>query len=493
MLEAINSLGNLRGRALIRYVEEMVGTPQRIQLYSHPLIEALKKPNFRLRGKSTSPSYIPARAFVTALIEVIRPVAANGPLTYANLRAAVVGLPPAQAALSQALLPLIDNVNNDLDEARASIEKWYDQVMERATGWYKRHCMVALGIVGLLFAAGFNIDSIDLARRLMASADLRSQFEATAQYIRQDEKHAAVAVRAAAVQLLPGTATSPLMQEDRSLSEMNSTDQAATLQAARNVLAANVASNAYFSAAWTASHADISSAAWMLARAALSTARVTANEPVECPEEPPVLKDGHAQWCGFIAVADKQAEAWKAAEKEMDSLRVKLQDPRKKADIPANRDALGAARNKVRDIAKPVAEAFWAQSYMFPDAAMTKAVSAFLNEPSNQTLVGARKAIYDATDQISLVQRSLASSQPGFDPFKRDYIDNVEQPFWPTFWTYVWTQTKRLFTGDLPLFGWFLTALMISMGAPFWYDLIGKVANVRGSGGKPSQATDNEP
>lgn len=39
-----------------------------------------------------------------------------------------------------------------------------------------------------------------------------------------------------------------------------------------------------------------------------------------------------------------------------------------------------------------------------------------------------------------------------------------------------WCPTRAFF---LALLGWFLTAVAISLGAPFWFDLIGKVANLR--------------
>lgn len=47
---------------------------------------------------------------------------------------------------------------------------------------------------------------------------------------------------------------------------------------------------------------------------------------------------------------------------------------------------------------------------------------------------------------------------------------------------------KELPTGLLEflkmLLGWLITAAAVSLGAPFWFDLLGKVANLRGSGGK---------
>ena len=36
------------------------------------------------------------------------------------------------------------------------------------------------------------------------------------------------------------------------------------------------------------------------------------------------------------------------------------------------------------------------------------------------------------------------------------------------------------------LLGWIMTTAAVSLGAPFWFDLLGKVANLRGSGGNKS-------
>ena len=40
--------------------------------------------------------------------------------------------------------------------------------------------------------------------------------------------------------------------------------------------------------------------------------------------------------------------------------------------------------------------------------------------------------------------------------------------------------------------GWALTAIAVSMGAPFWFDLLGKVINVRNTGPKPASSSDNQ-
>lgn len=44
----------------------------------------------------------------------------------------------------------------------------------------------------------------------------------------------------------------------------------------------------------------------------------------------------------------------------------------------------------------------------------------------------------------------------------------------------------------LKLLGWAITALAIFLGAPFWFDVLNKVVNLRGAGGKPALVTKKE-
>lgn len=69
--------------------------------------------------------------------------------------------------------------------------------------------------------------------------------------------------------------------------------------------------------------------------------------------------------------------------------------------------------------------------------------------------------------------------------------------------TYIWfallfflTTCLIIFTGAKVILGvfmgWALSAIAISMGAPFWFDLLGKVINVRNTGPKPASSSDNQ-
>jgi hypothetical protein len=40
--------------------------------------------------------------------------------------------------------------------------------------------------------------------------------------------------------------------------------------------------------------------------------------------------------------------------------------------------------------------------------------------------------------------------------------------------------------------GWLMTGLAVSLGAPFWFDILSKLVNIRGTGDKPAKASDSD-
>lgn len=51
---------------------------------------------------------------------------------------------------------------------------------------------------------------------------------------------------------------------------------------------------------------------------------------------------------------------------------------------------------------------------------------------------------------------------------------------------------QNLIDSGRMLIGWFVTGLAIAMGAPFWFDLLSKIMNVRNTGAKPAPIADQE-
>lgn len=78
------------------------------------------------------------------------------------------------------LLSLIDGTEADLREGREKIERWFDDTMERASGWYRHRSQTCLIIISLAVAIAFNVDSILIAKTQWIDDALRATVVATA-------------------------------------------------------------------------------------------------------------------------------------------------------------------------------------------------------------------------------------------------------------------------------------------------------------------------
>jgi hypothetical protein len=144
------------------------------------------------------PSYIPPALFSHALLAVVHETSGGTtgtPLTSATLRSALEKR-GNDDYLQRALLPLIDAANYDLDKARKNIEAWYDQSMDRVSGWYKREAQMMLFWIALFVCATVNIDTLTITRALWNNESLRSAMVVAA----QNHPNAAVNVRNASVE-----------------------------------------------------------------------------------------------------------------------------------------------------------------------------------------------------------------------------------------------------------------------------------------------------
>jgi len=156
------------------------------QLYAHGLVRPFYRDGTKL------PSYIPARTFALALWNIASTAAEDGSGSAAGggaagvtadlkaVRAAVATKLPNQE-LRTALLTLIDEAQGDIEKARRNIEEWYDGMMDRVSGWYKRRTTMLMLLLGFVVAAVVNADTINIANTLARDGALRSSLVAAAE------------------------------------------------------------------------------------------------------------------------------------------------------------------------------------------------------------------------------------------------------------------------------------------------------------------------
>ena len=122
--------------------EDHQGKDLAARLYAHPLVQSLHTRRwFKGSTAPKKPSYIPARLFRSALEDILLPADPSaGPRSLRALRESVGKLPESRT--KTALLAIIAEAGGDLARARSAMERWFDDAMDRVSGWYKRQVQV---------------------------------------------------------------------------------------------------------------------------------------------------------------------------------------------------------------------------------------------------------------------------------------------------------------------------------------------------------------
>ncbi len=78
------------------------------------------------------------------------------------------------------MLRLLDEASGDLVQLREGVERWFDETMERVSGWYQRKLRYITLAVGLVLAIILNADTVLIAQTLWTSPAERALVVATA-------------------------------------------------------------------------------------------------------------------------------------------------------------------------------------------------------------------------------------------------------------------------------------------------------------------------
>jgi hypothetical protein len=168
------------------------------QFYGHPLVQGLIRPG---RGpepttdptavtkwwrKPPYPSYLPSRTFVAALTDLAAGAdrlttvdeeeaeALRSRLERADegLERSLASIPNAR--LSEALLALHRSTERDAARFQHAAEQWFDDAMERVSGWYKRRVHLILAAVATFVVVILNADTLAAGRVLWRDDAVRA-------------------------------------------------------------------------------------------------------------------------------------------------------------------------------------------------------------------------------------------------------------------------------------------------------------------------------
>jgi hypothetical protein len=131
------------------------------------------------KERRSLPSYLSGRSVAEAILAVVVPDT-QGTTTIDMIRNGLRDDTRIPAALRDQLDRLAAQAEGSVAVFRRGVERWYDDQMDRVSGWYKRHVRwISLGI-GIALVLAFNLNVFGIARSIYTDEALRGSVVAQA-------------------------------------------------------------------------------------------------------------------------------------------------------------------------------------------------------------------------------------------------------------------------------------------------------------------------
>jgi hypothetical protein len=238
--ELLASVLARRQKTLILGIRNLLGDDLTAKLYQHPLIRSLC-------NDDKLPSYIPSRSFALALLDLIAPTLANAnsapshdprvSLLQNQLQGSSTQPPtatspaPSQAGAAAKLasqlivdLPepvqhtlrvLFAEAEHDVEQFKTQLELWFNNGMERVSGWYKRETQFILLVLAIVLTIAANADTISIVGTLWRDPAVRTAAVTQAQvYLEQVSKNLPVTTVSGTSTVASGPATTQVANTD---------------------------------------------------------------------------------------------------------------------------------------------------------------------------------------------------------------------------------------------------------------------------------------
>lgn len=183
--EIIASALSLRARKLFHAICRMLtdegnsplGKSLLQDFVNHPLIKYMNSGVFSKR-----PSYINPENFSKSVIDILKGFDALEKSESVNkIREKLRELGKKdnqyekQSDTVKLLISFLNDAENDLDKFKKSLENWFNDMMERTSGWYKRQSQLIVLSIGFILALSFHVNTFEIVTRLANDKNAREQ------------------------------------------------------------------------------------------------------------------------------------------------------------------------------------------------------------------------------------------------------------------------------------------------------------------------------
>ncbi len=132
------------------------------------------------RQRRSLPSYISPKSFADAIIDLVVPAPGpQGQTTMTDIGQIIGKLPPTMP-FRQSLETLVKDADGDVGRFRTSLEEWYDDHMDRVSGWYKRYAAKITLAFGFIVVILLNLNALSIGRTLYTENAVSAAISAVA-------------------------------------------------------------------------------------------------------------------------------------------------------------------------------------------------------------------------------------------------------------------------------------------------------------------------
>lgn len=147
------------------------------RFYNYPSIKYISEGSKKFLSPfgSGKPSYITKKTFSQTMIHLLR--TKGGGISDIDkidfcLKFNTLHIQPQTLSYFR---NLFTDAGGDINAFDNALQKWFEDTMDRTTGWYKRKLRLILFIMGFIIAVSFNVDSISVASKLTKDKVAREQ------------------------------------------------------------------------------------------------------------------------------------------------------------------------------------------------------------------------------------------------------------------------------------------------------------------------------
>lgn len=175
--EALAGIFGWRAAALRTGVRQMLGE-KFDDIWQSPLIDVLKGPSLRFTNtRQRDPSYIKSSHFARAVLEELDLAGKSPAEIVSAIESDTSG---AFGGTSTWLRATMRNAGDKAEAAELALAGYFDEVMERVSGWYVRRAKFCLVAIGFGLAAFTNFNVFDYTSTLIRDKDARDAAVASA-------------------------------------------------------------------------------------------------------------------------------------------------------------------------------------------------------------------------------------------------------------------------------------------------------------------------